>query len=290
MDLLAVSDIRNLLFGNGGLGGDDLMARDVQRGRDNGIPDYNTVRRALGLRAVINFTGVITQGQLLSRLSAMDQAIQAALIEAYPGGVGTIDLFEGGLAEHPVAGSDVGPTFHAIMVDQFERLRDGDRFFYLNQAFNTEESNLFQKGNTLAEIIMANTEITNLQANVMVFKAQISGSVSLRSTSWIGTQTSAASGVTVQLRNEEGDVVATTKTDGRGQYSFNQLSGSAASPTITPGVSSTGIYSVSVIAPRGAMQVSTNPGGVLITRGDSRVNNVNFTLASTQTAPSGPRR
>ena len=286
MDLMAVSDIRNLLFGNGGLGGDDLVARDVQRARDNGIADYNTVRGALGLPVITNFSAIISQGQ--RRLSSADQAILSGLTAAYPSGVGTIDLFEGGLAERHVPGSDVGPTFHAIMVDQFERLRDGDRFFYLNQNLTTEELSLFQKGNTLAEVIMANTEITNLQANVMVFRAQISGTVSVQSTTSTGTRISGASGVTVQLRNEEADVVATTRTDGRGQYSFNQLSGPAASPTITPGLSSTGIYTVSVIAPRGTKQVSLSPGEILISRGDTRLNGVNFTLASTQISSSGP--
>ena len=48
MDLMAINDVRNLLFGNGGLGGEDLIARDVQRDRDNGIADYNTWRRRAG--------------------------------------------------------------------------------------------------------------------------------------------------------------------------------------------------------------------------------------------------
>jgi hypothetical protein len=280
MDLKAVSDVRNLLFGNGGLGGDDLIARDIQRGRDNGIPDYNTIRRAIGLPAVTNFASVLTQGQHSFQFSEADQAIQNALAQAYPEGVDTMDLFEGGLAEHHVFGSDVGPTFHMIMVDQFERLRDGDRFFYLNQQLDTEETSLLQKANTLAEVIMANTEITNLQANVIVFRAQISGSVVLRSFSRFGTQTSAARGVTVQLRNEDGDVVDTTRTDFRGEYSFNQLSGPASDPTISPGLSSVGVYSITVIPPRGTRQTSSTARSIQITRGDLHANNVNFSLAS----------
>ncbi len=48
MDLLAVNEIRDLLFANGGLqdNGQDLIARDVERARDDGIGTYNQVRVA----------------------------------------------------------------------------------------------------------------------------------------------------------------------------------------------------------------------------------------------------
>jgi hypothetical protein len=286
MDLRAVSDVRDLLFGNGGLGGDDLMARDVQRGRDNGIPDYNTVRKALGLPMVTNFDGVLTQGGLQSgsRFSSRDTTAQR-FSRAYPGGVNTLDLFEGGLAERHVQGSDVGPTFQSIIVDQFERLRDGDRFFYLNEEFTSEETNLFVQGSTLARIIMANTEITNLQDNVMLFQASISGTILLQGTGWHSNQTSVASGITVRLKNEAGDIAATTSTDQHGQYSFNQQSGPGRDPAVTPGVSGAGIYTVTVVVPRGMKLVSANPGGILISRGDTHISGVDFRLASIQTGP-----
>src|SRR5207302_8587471 len=121
MDVLAIGDIRNLLFGNGAFGGQDLIARDIQRARDHGIGTYNQVRVAYGLPAVTSFA------QITSNVT-----VQKELQQAY-GTVDRIDPFEGGLAEDHVKGSDVGPLFQAIMVDQFTRLRDGDRLFYLNQ-------------------------------------------------------------------------------------------------------------------------------------------------------------
>ena len=43
-----------------------------------------------------------------------------------------IDLWVGGLAEDHVHNSELGGTFHALLVEQFTRLRDGDRLWYQN--------------------------------------------------------------------------------------------------------------------------------------------------------------
>ena len=44
--------------------------------------------------------------------------------------INNIDLWVGGLAEDHMFNSELGETFHAIIVEQFTRIRDGDRFWY----------------------------------------------------------------------------------------------------------------------------------------------------------------
>lgn len=44
---------------------------------------------------------------------------------------GNIDLFVGGVAEKRYDEALVGPTFSCIMGEQFRRIRDGDRFWFV---------------------------------------------------------------------------------------------------------------------------------------------------------------
>jgi peroxidase len=267
LDSMAVSSVRDLLFGNGIPGGEDLISRDIQRARDNGIGTYNQVREAFGLAPVTSFA------QITSNVT-----VQQELQEAY-GSVDNIDPFVGGMAEDHVPGSDMGPLFTSILVNQFTRLETGDRYFYLNESWPPAEMNIFQQGNTLAKIIEANTNVKNLQPDVFKFTASISGTVSLTQNE-NGDQSMSPgrglAGITVQLQDTSRDVLATTTTDSRGHYTFTQQSGPSANPEIAPGVSSTGDYNVILILPPSLRQTTSNPPTIHISRGGLHVRHVNF--------------
>ncbi|KAJ1535894.1 hypothetical protein HK096_001464, partial [Nowakowskiella sp. JEL0078] len=144
IDSLITNELRNF-FPNQPF---DLGAWNIQRGRDLGIPSYNQARYAFGMTPVQDFY------QISSQLST-----QNALKLAYKN-VDEIDAYVGGR---------VGPLFAKSIREQLIRLRDGDRFYYLNggrDAVNggpttsiySDDEIKFVDSSTLANIILRNTD------------------------------------------------------------------------------------------------------------------------------------
>jgi peroxidase len=153
IDPMIVSDVRNFLFGEPGAGGFDLASLNIQRGRDHGVPSYTAMRTAMGLPAVSSFAEI-----------SANPDIVAALDRTYHS-VDDIDLWVGGLAEDPVAGSQLGALFQAILVRQFSDLRDGDRFWYERDLPEPVAAEI--RDTRLSDIIRRNTSIgSELQTNV----------------------------------------------------------------------------------------------------------------------------
>ncbi|MDJ0649992.1 MAG: peroxidase family protein [Xenococcaceae cyanobacterium MO_188.B19] len=150
IDPKTIDDVRNLLFGFGANAvGRDLFAININRGRLNGLADYNTIREAYGLEKVTSFAEITSDPQLQTQL------------ENLYGTVDNIDAFVGLMAEDHVSGAAVGETIRAVLVDQFVALRDGDRFYYEN-TFSPQEIAIIEDA-TFSEIIRRNTNTTVIQ-------------------------------------------------------------------------------------------------------------------------------
>ena len=145
LDTQLVDGVRNFLFGAPGMPALDLASLNIQRGRDHGLPSYNEARRQLGLAPRASFAEV-----------SSDPEVQARLASVYAG-VEEIDAWSGGLAEDHLPGAMVGELFHAILVAQFELLRDGDRFWY-ETAFGGAALQAL-RNTRLADVIRRNTTI-----------------------------------------------------------------------------------------------------------------------------------
>jgi len=170
-----VEDLRNHLFESSpGRGGLDLVAVNIQRGRDHGLPGYNKYRE-------------ICTGKKASDWSDLRKSIEPnhinQLRRVYKH-VDDIDLYVGGFLEAAHEDSILGPVFKCIIGDQFARLKKGDRFFYdlglnRNIAFSQQQLDEVRK-TSMARIICDNTdEIDRIQP--LAFKMPTSKANAMRS-------------------------------------------------------------------------------------------------------------
>ena len=110
----------------------DLVALNIQRGRDHGIPDYNTFRK------ICNLAPITSWSQRPVEMSAEMWLRFRALYR----NVNDIDLYPAAIAENPVdRDALLGPTFSCLIGLQFHNLKYGDRWPY--QCFCQNLLNFF---------------------------------------------------------------------------------------------------------------------------------------------------
>jgi hypothetical protein len=73
------------------------------------------------------------------------------------GSVDNIDLWIGVLAEDHLPGKSVGKTLHEMLKAQFEKLRDGDFYFYLNDPYLPANVRDRIRNTTFSDVIRRNT-------------------------------------------------------------------------------------------------------------------------------------
>jgi len=120
----------------------DRLAAVIHRGRDHGLPTYVDVRTKCGLAPVSTFAelnntvepGVIAAIERVYEVRNRHFAEKSVSRSCWSNfkHVDDIDLLVGGLAERPLSGAVVGPTFGCLLGHQFHILKKGDRFWYEN--------------------------------------------------------------------------------------------------------------------------------------------------------------
>ena len=143
VDSQIVDAVRNFLDDGPGF---DLAAINIQRGRDQGIPDYNTIRESIGLERFESFDEMTSNESL------------ADMFETIYGSPDNADPWIAMISEDHVPGTMTGETIFAIMVDQFTRLRDGDRFYFEN-AIDDQQLVDEIKATRLSDVIERNTDV-----------------------------------------------------------------------------------------------------------------------------------
>ncbi|CAB3409038.1 unnamed protein product [Caenorhabditis bovis] len=130
----------------------DMVAMVIQMGRDHGIPSFLEWR---------NFCQLEEHRSFASLKNIFKTSVNITDLEKLYDSPEDIDLFVGGLAEQPVPGALLGPTFACLFAHQMSQTKKGDRFWYENfvspSSFTTEQIDEIRK-TTMARILCDNTQ------------------------------------------------------------------------------------------------------------------------------------
>jgi hypothetical protein len=158
VDIYFVDALRNYLFGSPGTGGLDLASVNIERGREHGLPSFNDLRRLYGLDPFVNWADINP-----------DPAVYTKLAAAYAN-IEDCDIYTCGLAEIHDQGllANLGNTFTTMVIDQYSRVRDGDRFWYENGQWDETDFQAI-KSSTLRDIILRNVPMNDTELQCFVF-------------------------------------------------------------------------------------------------------------------------
>lgn len=160
-DNIVVEDLRDYMYGPLRFTRSDLVAMTIQRGRDFGLQSYTELRNALDLPPIKTFEDINPD------LNSTNPQLLQDVAELYNGDISKLELFPGGLLESL---DGPGPVFSAVILDQFERIRNGDRFWFENKqnGLFTDEEIQTIRNTTYYDILIAVTsaEAADIQNNV----------------------------------------------------------------------------------------------------------------------------
>ncbi|XP_022903530.2 peroxidasin [Onthophagus taurus] len=147
----------------------DLAAINIHRSRDHAIPGYIDFRKFCNMTDVDNFDDLKNE--------ITDPNVRKKLQELY-GHPGNIDVWVGGVLEDQAPGAKVGPLFRCLLIEQFRRLRDGDRFYYENPSTFKPEQLTQIKQYSLARVLCdTGDNITKITHNVFILPGKQGGYV-----------------------------------------------------------------------------------------------------------------
>uniref|UniRef100_A0A2C9KDP5 NAD(P)H oxidase (H2O2-forming) n=1 Tax=Biomphalaria glabrata TaxID=6526 RepID=A0A2C9KDP5_BIOGL len=147
-DTYVAEDYRSKFYGPVYHTTTDAVLLTIMKGRDYGLPDYNTVRKTMGLEEKNSFEEINPQ------LNRTNPDLIKEFKQLHRGNIKNVDMFVGGMLETTSDGP--GELFSLILYDQFVRLRDGDRFWFENVdtgLFTADEIKEI-KNTTLAKVMI----------------------------------------------------------------------------------------------------------------------------------------
>ncbi|KAI8910562.1 heme peroxidase [Powellomyces hirtus] len=147
----------------------DLIAVNIQRSREVGIADYNTLRETYNLSRAATWADITSDVEVRTRLEQL-----------YGNSMDNIDAYVGMVIEDKVGNAVIGPLSATIIKEQLERIRDGDPYWYENPGIFTPEE-LVEIKETMkpGNLVLSNTNITHFPENPFVVAHQSAAAADL---------------------------------------------------------------------------------------------------------------
>ncbi|XP_071149994.1 salivary peroxidase/catechol oxidase-like [Mytilus edulis] len=156
IDNFIVDGMRNKLFRLPEAPGSDIVARNIQRGREHGVSGYNTWRELCDLKPMKSFKEFGNFGKALEELYEDPD---------------DVDLFVGAMLEEDPK-FNVGPTFQCLLGMQYQRIKRGDRFWYERPdeefSFTKEQLRSIKENTRVSKIFCRNLGINTMQENMFL--------------------------------------------------------------------------------------------------------------------------
>ncbi|KAM4746802.1 dual oxidase 1-like [Rhinophrynus dorsalis] len=163
-DHIVVEDLRDYWYGPLKYSRTDYISSSIQRGRDLGLCCYNHAREYFGLAPALRWSDINpylyqTNKQLFEDLAVL-----------YDNDIDKLELLPGVMLE---SYGDPGDLLAAIIMDQFQRLRAGDRFWFENAKnglFTIDEIAMI-RNTSFHDVILAVTsaELGDIQKDVFTW-------------------------------------------------------------------------------------------------------------------------
>ncbi|MDO9442132.1 MAG: peroxidase family protein [Beijerinckiaceae bacterium] len=181
----------------------DLFSFNVARSWDVGLGTLNQIR--MGLQAsqdpyvseAVGFAGALTpyaSWEDFQTRNGLSDTVINQFMQAYPDlvlqdaaeiasfqaanpdialvngntvkGIDRVDLWVGGLAEKHINGGMVGQTFWVVLHEQFDRLQEGDRYYYTARLDNLDLYENQIDGQNFSDIVARTTGLSNLGEHI----------------------------------------------------------------------------------------------------------------------------
>ena len=155
-----LSPFDHLKTTNRDIGQWDLLAADILRSRDHGIPSYNDAREIYGLSRITQWSELTSNKFYQNALSLLYDDVDDldTIVGAF------IEEVEASHNDSSNGSGYVGKLFAAILNEQYYRTFAGDKLFY---QFNETLKN-FAEGTYMSDIVKRNTDIENVKTDLFV--------------------------------------------------------------------------------------------------------------------------